>query len=512
MTNSDEPIVYQLEELSGFEFEDAVCRIFRRQGYDAKVAERVADLGRDVVVETDETTFVVECKLKRGGGTIGRPVVQKLHSATVSLDIEAEGIIVTTGSFSSPAMEHARELPDVRLWDHQRLVKEAEQVDIYFASRHKNTTRVFWPGDVPEDETNSKCWRQFVDNVDSAPATVDELLEVNSVDDEYIPALLLEYELDETFGTSTYPNLHRATESGRIVEPIDRERLKADIWNDISFSEQAPETVAGRPAESYFGVDPSPAREELSRRVARRKSTSVTYTGKNNQTYTKDCQVEPDDVRVTSRQVLLRYRQLTVTSVDQTLTFEFAVAQHISPELADSDPVRLEDAKSIWDGDEGLLCNRCGLIESTSTSSPARCKTCDKTLCSEHHWRWPRRAPMPWAPLCESCYCDREDDTLESYPGGNYASGIASSLLPGLSFLLSGRYISGSLLGFFGAIAGLAFVGASMENKSLAPALITAAIAVTLSLMTTLYWLKRIRHHRENLTELTSDTSIPEDD
>ena len=79
-----------LNDLSGFEFEDVVEDVFRNLGYEnVRQADRTADEGRDVIMEevVDGTrrANIVECKHT---GTVGRPVVQKLHSAIATFDFD----------------------------------------------------------------------------------------------------------------------------------------------------------------------------------------------------------------------------------------------------------------------------------------------------------------------------------------------------------------------------------------------------------------------------------------
>ena len=71
-----------LDDLSGFEFEDLMEDVFRNLGYEnVRQAARTADEGRDVlmeeVVDGTRRAVIVECKHT---DTVGRPVVQKLHS------------------------------------------------------------------------------------------------------------------------------------------------------------------------------------------------------------------------------------------------------------------------------------------------------------------------------------------------------------------------------------------------------------------------------------------------
>jgi len=61
------------------------------------------------VVDGTRRAIIVECKHT---GTVGRPVVQKLHSAIATFDFDGpkRGMVVTTGRFTNPAQEYANRL------------------------------------------------------------------------------------------------------------------------------------------------------------------------------------------------------------------------------------------------------------------------------------------------------------------------------------------------------------------------------------------------------------------
>ncbi len=74
------------------------------------------DMGRDILIHSNEGLIVVECK-HQPHNSIGRPIVQKLHSAVISSHA-VKGILVTTGKFSDQAVEHAKALePPIELID-----------------------------------------------------------------------------------------------------------------------------------------------------------------------------------------------------------------------------------------------------------------------------------------------------------------------------------------------------------------------------------------------------------
>jgi len=132
-----------LDDLSGFEFEDVIEDVFRNLGYEnVRQAERTADEGRDVIMEevVDGTrrAIIVECKHTE---TVGRPVVQKLHSAIATFDFDGpkRGMVVTTGRFTNPSQEYAQRLQQnddphpIELLDGEDLREIADEIglDLY---------------------------------------------------------------------------------------------------------------------------------------------------------------------------------------------------------------------------------------------------------------------------------------------------------------------------------------------------------------------------------------------
>lgn len=97
-----------LHELTSREFEFAVGRLFREQGYEVEVTRAVADAGKDLVVRQNGERFLVEVKQYRPSNKVGRPAVMKLHSAVVH-ERATGGMLITTSSFSAPAIEFARQ-------------------------------------------------------------------------------------------------------------------------------------------------------------------------------------------------------------------------------------------------------------------------------------------------------------------------------------------------------------------------------------------------------------------
>ena len=79
-----------LDKMSGFEFEEFFGHLLSKLGRGR--VEKILfthDEGRDILVRTPSGLIVVECK-HHPTGTIGRPIVQKLHSAVISSGASGE--------------------------------------------------------------------------------------------------------------------------------------------------------------------------------------------------------------------------------------------------------------------------------------------------------------------------------------------------------------------------------------------------------------------------------------
>ena len=110
-----------LEHLTPREFEE-YCQVLMMNlhGCRVVVTQQARDGGRDLLVHHPTGLWVVECK-HWPKGTVGRPVVQKLHSATLTSN-SRRAMIITTGRFSNDAEAYAQSLNDVDI----ELIDEAK--------------------------------------------------------------------------------------------------------------------------------------------------------------------------------------------------------------------------------------------------------------------------------------------------------------------------------------------------------------------------------------------------
>jgi restriction endonuclease Mrr len=306
-----------LDDLSGFEFEDLMEDVFRNLGYEnVRQAERTADEGRDVIMEevVDGTrrAVVVECKHT---DTVGRPVVQKLHSAVATFEFDGpkRGIVVTTGRFTGPAQEYTDRLrqnddpyPIERI-DGRDLREIADEIglDLYNGRIEIICDETLRPID-PTGGIDAPV-REAVRDIDNLDST--DLPSPRSRA-EFQPVVSITADVDAVFET-TVGVIHRIDETDRVVVHAARGRpavlertaqrlVKENQRRTTYLDEDEFGAVFDTIDVHRFGQTETEYKEWAVDRLQRRHTTTVTYTGDNNVTYNKTCEPNQSDVSVQS--------------------------------------------------------------------------------------------------------------------------------------------------------------------------------------------------------------------
>jgi restriction system protein len=102
--------VVSLDEIDWFEFQHFIAHLFQRLGFGKpEEIQKGSDCERDVIIHSPEgNLIIIECK-HHSKSTIGRPTVQKLHSAILTAN-SRKGYLVTTGKFLPAAINYAKTL------------------------------------------------------------------------------------------------------------------------------------------------------------------------------------------------------------------------------------------------------------------------------------------------------------------------------------------------------------------------------------------------------------------
>lgn len=120
-----------LTNYTPYEFEEYVRDIFRALGCSAKTTSKTNDGGYDVVFRNSQNQKgIIEVKQYAVTNKVGRPLIQKLHSAKIDAGADI-AIFITTSFFSNAAQDYARR-NGIRLIDGpalSRLISKAFNTD-----------------------------------------------------------------------------------------------------------------------------------------------------------------------------------------------------------------------------------------------------------------------------------------------------------------------------------------------------------------------------------------------
>jgi len=119
-----------LQKMTSIEFEKYICDLFIQLGYEASVTQASGDRGKDIVMYKENAFTIAECK-RYVTSTVGRPHIQKFHSAVIDSNAE-KGYFITTGEFTKQAVEYIVDKP-IELINGEKLVVLIEQI-----TRHSN--------------------------------------------------------------------------------------------------------------------------------------------------------------------------------------------------------------------------------------------------------------------------------------------------------------------------------------------------------------------------------------
>ena len=382
-----------LDTMDGFGFEQACERIFSKAGW-GKVTRLggVADGGRDLIIETPNgEKIIVECKFY--AGTVGRPIVQKLHSAVITSHAD-RGIVITTGRFSPAAVKHAKSLTadhhPMELYDMHKLVELAHEAGIELKSGQSNTIysyKVFEPDDIRRMVLESI-------KVQSHPKQVSDIITVSKTRVSMRAMYLISASIHQTFKTSVGV-IHEISINDDI-SMFEGQHGLMDALFDVSFFGKPTMTMSELPQtleyeKTGFEMDSTTLKNAAIDQLMDKHSTEVRYSGnKNSRVYEKLCvpnrrNIHLDDIK----QVYVPSYEITLAAGDNRHSCELLVNRQKKKIIQRQTWNKCKECESEKNL---LLCNECGKIVHCSMfrSHGFKCRKCEKTICLECVWssRW----------------------------------------------------------------------------------------------------------------------------
>lgn len=121
-----------IHNFSPREFEEFVCELLDKQGYNVKLTKQTRDGGKDIIVVQKsilgEFCIYVECKKYDTSRPISVSLVRELYG-TVMVDNATAGMIITTSHFSEDAKEYTEQIKHrMTLKDYNDLVQELNRI------------------------------------------------------------------------------------------------------------------------------------------------------------------------------------------------------------------------------------------------------------------------------------------------------------------------------------------------------------------------------------------------
>ena len=400
-----------LDTLDGFEFEDLCEQMFKNLGYVVDNIVGVGDGGRDLILHSvDGEKIIVECK-HQPNSTIGRPVVQKLHSAVISSHAK-KGILITSGKFSKEAIEHAELLTSqgiaMELVDFLNFVALAVKAKINISTSLSDTIVYSFP--VAKDIELRRKFQSVFENVQSWPQSAYEIVQLELNQIALVAHYKIKFSVEQDFSTSV--GIIHSIHKNDIILILDAEnglQLSEEtvlfLTSSALINSEDVVQLSLITSRSGFNLDQTSLMEHAREQIIQDYSRTIKYTGKNNVTYYKNCKpgkrnISIQDVKhvyIPHCRVVIKFKD---TKYNCTILQNDTQVSILSTNLYQCNLCN-EKIK-----EKSLLCNDCGSM----THGPKLfnghgfiCKNCKKTICKKCRYQ-KKHLLLFKKNLCESCY------------------------------------------------------------------------------------------------------------
>ncbi len=415
------------------------------------------DEGRDLIVHHSDGDIVVECK-HYPGRTVGREVVQKLHSAVITYGAR-RGMIITTGRMAPTAKLYSDKLrEDIQFVDATTLSVMAQSVGLDTGGGSQDHQAMAVPT-TPERLFQGVFLRsvlapqRYVPSGGKYPAATIERRT------QYVPFFQATYQAEGKVKTAVGDQ--QASWSGKAWLSSDGNQLQstapsaalANAQTLASLKSTLQATPGAAPTPQIHHVD---AKKHLQRHLLNGLSESVTYTGRNNVTYTKHIKPSASTLQIDNTNLIYIPKQ--------------EIKMAISGQNYHGNVEEL-DNKFVLQAGQFSSCTVCSKHTSPSTQiwcatchRPAHrarlflphsgnCGSCNATICRNHIYR---KGGVDYCELCKPPECKKR---LNEWLPVGLISGLGS-----VSVVLTDMAVAGNQMAL--SFIGLALVNAPLFFKS----------------------------------------------
>ena len=335
--------VVSLDNMDWFEFEQFVARLFEKLDIGkTKEVRKGSDAGKDIILESPQGLIIVECK-HHPRGSIGRPVVQKLHSAVITSKA-TKGFLVTTGHFSQSAIKYAKFLKvEIELVDSRILADMANRANIKILKKGEKTS-VFHIIPPPQQMLEQTITEANTLSAVSFPKTPNQLSKTEVKNINYVPAYLLEYGLHQIFKTSAGIVRRLTVSDGRLLLNGETGTIipsnLAGIVSKTAMVEDWHSHQKENMESGSFKINLSNTKRIGTRHIQKLHTETVGYYGRNNVHYTKECVPNISNILVRSLtqvyipiltlsfQILSRNHNISLSGNPEKIEFLGGIVSH----------------------------------------------------------------------------------------------------------------------------------------------------------------------------------------
>lgn len=379
--------VVSLEKYDGYKFEKLCATILERTGYGrVTLTPKSGDGGKDIIVTArNGEVMYVECK-HHPNKTIGRPVVQKLHSAMMTGKADC-GMVITSGRFSPDAENYVRQnrIP-IKLIDINILSSISKKVGIQIYQNNAPIKISGYP--IPPRGKVETCIEKYLSQkYVSSPLSVKEIVNFKNGHVRKQPVYECYYDVDFTIKSPTYVLKHDSSSKNRLLidgrtgklypefqtsiisksQKVDYSKLNSNTWKEYVDDFQISETTL---------------RKNLLAIIKEKHTDTVSYVGNNNVKYSKTGSPSNRDIDIYNvEQVFVPNLAIDICVDKSKYQLRNCYCNNNAlyiPEVLDECAIC---GKKI---DFGVICNDCGNLVHNPRSLDSHsfvCEKCGKTIC-----------------------------------------------------------------------------------------------------------------------------------
>lgn len=386
--------------MDGYQFQKFVANLFKKLGFmNIKVGPPTADGGVDISMEqgTDigNVKFTIECK-HHPESIIGRPVVQKLHSAVIHSPFLNKGIIVTSGHFSSEAIQYAEEV-GIELIDKEKLEELAGKAGMTLQTESSSLIENCFP--ISKKLQVIEKLNKFL------------LIDLNGFNQNYVrieeiglkllSSYMVDYCIDATFSTSV-GIIHSIRDKSSIFFTGDNgEPITAIITDPLLPFQPYISNLNKEDLREFkllekrkFIKSHKEIKESARETLRRRYTQTVSYYGANNRRYKKTCVPQTKDITLLEIKRVFCPLLVMIFSISKKKYIVMGIDIPAEFIVLPSNFITIQEPSGIKTYPDGCMicsrdmghskyvCSECGSI--VCHKDVFKCKTCGKVICREH--------------------------------------------------------------------------------------------------------------------------------